>query len=137
MGLLRLDPATRVEIEKGNLTLIATIPKGDVPIQAHPSTKRPTNKDSTSYEYGIVLGIHPSRKTLDKKQILIAIHTMRHWKNTLYPRATIREHALYEEITGKKGKCPYNDKDWHDIITQAWNWIDSPTGTRGLIYKRK
>jgi hypothetical protein len=36
MGLLRLDPATRVEIEKGNLTLIATIPKGDVPIQPHP-----------------------------------------------------------------------------------------------------
>jgi hypothetical protein len=135
MGLLRLDPATRVEIEKGNLTLIATIPKGDVPIQPHPSTKRPSKKACNTYEYGIVLGIHSRHKTLDKQQILIAIHTMRHWKENLYPRATIHERALYEEVTGKKDKCPYNDKDWHDIITQAWNWIDSPTGTQGLIYK--
>jgi ribonuclease HI len=135
MGLLCLDPITRIEIEKTNLTLIATIPKGDVKIKAHPSTRRPIDKDITTYEYGIVLGIHPSHKTLDKKQILITINTMRHWKKSLYPRATINEQALFEEVTGKKGKCPYNDTDWHGIITQAWSWIDSPTGTQGLIYK--
>jgi large subunit ribosomal protein L40e len=135
MGLLRLDLDTQKEIQKGDLTLIATIPKGNVKIQPHPSTRRPTSKDRDTYQYGLVLGIHSSHKSLDKKEILIAIHTMRHWKKTLYPRATINEQALYKEITGRKDNCSYNDKDWHDIITQTWKWIDSPTGTQGLLYK--
>ena len=60
---------------------------------------------------------------------------MRLWKKNLYPRATLNEQALYEEITGEKGKCPYNVQDWQDTIIQAWKWIDSPTGTQGLVYK--
>ena len=135
MGLLRLDPDTRTEINQGNLTLVATIPTGDLILQPHPSTKRAANKSTDTYDYGIVLGIHPSQKTLDKKQILIVIHTMRHWKKTLYPNTTLNERALYEEITGAKGKCPYKDSDWHNIITNAWRWIDSPTRTQGGIYQ--
>ena len=104
-------------------------------IQPHPLTRGAPRKESDTYGYGIILGIHPTQKTLDKNQILIAIHTMKHWKRSLYPRATINEQALYEEITGKKEPFPYKDKDWQDIITQAWDWIDSPTGMQGLVYK--
>jgi hypothetical protein len=135
MGVLRLDPHTRAEIDKGALTLIATIPEGDIILRPHPATRTARGKLSTTSQYGIILGIHPNHKTLDKKEILTAIYTIKHLKKTLYPRATINEQAIYEEVTGQKGKCPYTENDWHGIITQAWKWIDSPTGTQGLVYK--
>ena len=101
-GVLRLDPQTRTEIDKGTLALIATIPEGDVIRRPHPATRKVIGKGTTAFQYGIVLGIHQTHKTLDKKEIMTAIYTMKHLKRTVYPRATINEQALYEEITGKK-----------------------------------
>lgn len=90
----------------------------------------------TAETYGIVLGVSPQAKTTDKKQLLIAIHTMRHWKEKQYPGATINENALIEELTGKPAaETTITEKDWQKTIAQAWNWTESPEGVQGLLYK--
>jgi hypothetical protein len=137
MGVVRLDPDTRKTIKGSTLSLIATIPENTVLFNPHPATRRPTGKGRTKHEYGIVLGISNRKKSMDRKQLHIAIRTMRHWRDTIYPGARLDEAAIISEFSGKQSiDKPLTDNEWERLILEAWDWIDSPTGTQGLIYKK-
>ena len=140
MGVLRLDAETKKEIERGPLTLVATIPKRNLTLRPHPNLRQRSGKGGTGYPYGIVLGINREGKTTDRKEVLTALNTLKHWQTTLCPEATINEEALILEITGRTAEGQYftkaeSEEEWQAIILREWGWVDSPRGTQGLLFK--
>ena len=85
---------------------------------------------------GLVLGVSQRAKADSNKDILIALHTLRHWRDKFCPTATIHEPEMVAEITGKgPDNFSLQDKDWHDTILDSWGWITTPTGSQGIVNK--
>jgi hypothetical protein len=132
LGVVFLDDATQEEINKGNLSLIITIPPRCMNIHPPPNTRFPKKK-GTSH---LPMGRHQLQRENRKQHILIAIHTLQQWKKKYCRAATIHETNLIAELTSQPlESLSLQEKDWHGAIQRAWKWTTSPTGSQGIVLK--
>jgi hypothetical protein len=135
-GVVLLDADTQAEIDQGHLALIATIPARCMHLSFPPSTRKPKKKGTTHLSIGLILGISKKAKTRENADILIAIHTLRHWQRKFCPAAVLHEETLVTELSNQSmDNFSLTDDDWHKHILHAWRWIASPTGSQGIILK--
>jgi hypothetical protein len=123
LGAVYLDEETQEQINKGNLSLIITIPPRCIHIHPSPNTRFPKKKGTSHLPIGIILGINSREKTANSTDILIAMHTLHQWKKKHRRAATIHETSLIAELTKQPlESLSLQEKDWHDAIRRAWKW---------------
>jgi hypothetical protein len=134
LGVVELTPKIKDHIKRQKLSLVATIPARAIHLFPSPFTKTPIKKCTTSHEMGIILAIDKENKTVVESEILLSLNILQNWKQNFCPTAVIHENTLVKELTDKRHEdFDLSSANWNKHITKKWEWIQSHTGTQGLL----